>query len=433
MVNVVPESGHMSWHSKSSTFCMLPFTGIATREDGEIKICCKSWTIGEINNHTLEEVWNNDNMKRIRKQVLNSERPPECIGCFSYEDQNVESMRQRHINKNFPESRINMYPNILDNLNDDYSMPFKMPSIEIRLTNLCNLKCRMCSPMDSTSWNDFNDIKDFYVKESSFIGKTIIELKLDEKPLLDAFENNERWWQSFEKLIPNINFLEFAGGEPLMDPSHYRILDMFGEHAKNVDLKYATNLTTLGKGKRNVFDHWPRFKSVTVHASIDGVGELFEYIRTNASWEEVAENIQRIKQIPTVKRILASVAVQATNVLSLDKTIEYFLDTMEVTFWNNFVKYPMILSAQVLPSDLKLLAIDRLITVRDKVPTFKMCIKDPYTITIAHNQIDNIIKFLQGEDYNHLWNDFVEFNHRLDKTRTQGPLEVIIPEFRDYV
>jgi Iron-sulfur cluster-binding domain len=418
---------------QSSTFCMLPFTGIATREDGEIKICCKSWPIGEINNHTLEEVWNNDNMKRIRKQVLNNERPQECIGCFSYEDQNVESMRQRHINKDFPESRINMYPNILDSLNDDYTMPFVMPSIEIRLTNLCNLKCRMCSPMDSTSWNDWNDIKDFYVKESSHIGKTIIELKLDEKPLLDSFEDNERWWQSFEKLIPNINFLEFAGGEPLMDPSHYRILDMFGEHASNVDLKYATNLTTLGKGKRNVFDYWPRFKSVTVHASIDGVGDLFEYIRTNADWNEVSENTQKIKQIPTVKRILASVAVQATNVLSLDKTIEYFLDTMEVTFWNNFVKYPMILSAQVLPSDLKLLAIDRLITVRDRVHTFKMCIKDPYTITIAHNQIDNIIKFLQGEDYNHLWNDFVEFNHRLDKTRKQGPLEVIIPEFKPYV
>jgi MoaA/NifB/PqqE/SkfB family radical SAM enzyme len=412
---------------------MLPFTGIATREDGEIKICCKSWPIGEINNHTLEEVWNNDNMKRIRKQVLNNERPPECIGCFSYEDQDVESMRQRHITKDYPESRINMYPNILDSLNDDYTMPFVMPSIEIRLTNLCNLKCRMCSPMDSTSWNDWNEIVDFYVKEHSHIGKTIIELKLDEKPLLDSFENNERWWQSFEKLIPNINFLEFAGGEPLMDPSHYRILDMFGEHASNVDLKYATNLTTLGKGKRNVFDYWPRFKSVTVHASIDGVGDLFEYIRTNADWVEVSENIQKIKQIPTVKRILASVAVQATNIMSLDKTIEYFLDTMEVTFWNNFVKYPMILSAQVLPSDLKLLAIDRLITVRDKVPTFKMCIKDPYTITVAHNQIDNIIKFLQGEDYNHLWNDFVEFNHRLDKTRKQGPLEVIIPEFKDYV
>jgi hypothetical protein len=412
---------------------MLPFTGIDLREDGEVKICCKSWPIGEINNHTLEEVWNNDNMKRIRKQVLNNERPPECIGCWAYEDQNVESFRQRHINKDFPESRINMYPNILDGLNDDYSMPFKMPSMEIRLTNLCNLKCRMCSPMDSTSWNDWNEIKEFYTKENSFTGNTIIKLKLDEKPLLDGLLHNERWWKSFEKLIPNIDFLEFAGGEPLMDPNHYKLLDMFGEHSSNVALKYATNLTTLGKGKRNVFEYWPKFKSVTVHASIDGVGDLYEYIRTNANWNEVSDNIQKIKQIPTVKRIMASVAVQATNILYLDKIIEHFLDTMEVTFWNNFVRYPTLLSAQVLPKDLKSIAIDRLITVRSKVPTFKMCIKDPYTVTVAYNQIDNIIKFLQGDDSNYLWNDFVEFNHILDKTRKQGPLEIIIPEFKDYV
>lgn len=420
--------------NNSSTFCMFPFTGIATREDGAIKLCCKSHSIGDVNNgNTLEQVWNNDNMKRIRKQVLNNERPPECSGCYEYEDQGVESMRQRHNGTSTPETRTSLYPNVLDKLNPDYTMPFELPSIEIRLTNLCNLKCRMCSPLDSTSWNDWSSISHFYDKESSYIGKTIIELQLDKKPYVDSFMENEQWWDSFNKLVPYFKRVEFAGGEPLMDPSHYRILEALSENAHNIELKYATNLTTLGKGKFQVKDYWPKFKSVAINASIDGVSDVYEYIRTNAVWETVLENINIVKSIPNVSRVVCSVAVQATNVLSLDKTIEYFLNDLSVIYWSNFVRYPNVLSAQVLPKELKQLAIDRLKTVRTKVKDFKLVKEKPILEQITYNQIDNVIKFLEGDDYSHMFNDYVEFNRTLDKSRNQGPLEYIVPELKNYV
>ena len=104
--------------SCSKTFCMHPFTGLATREDGAIKVCCRSHPIGHIQDSSLEEIWNNDTIKRIRRQVLNNERPPECDPCFSLEDQGVETIRMRHIKGTIPEARINLYPNALDNLND---------------------------------------------------------------------------------------------------------------------------------------------------------------------------------------------------------------------------------------------------------------------------------------------------------------------------
>lgn len=419
--------------NNSSTFCMFPFTGLATREDGQMKLCCKSHPIGDITKETLEEVWNNDTMKRIRKQVLSSERPSECQGCYVYEDQGVESMRQRHNGTSTDETRMSLYPNILDKLNSDYTMPFEMPSIEIRLTNLCNLKCRMCSPLDSTSWNDWNEIKEFYDKEHSLIGKTIIELQLDKKPYVDAFVDNDEWWSSFEKLVPYFQRVEFAGGEPLMDPSHYRILELLAPNAHNIELKYATNLTTLGKGKYQVKDYWSKFKSIAVNASIDGVGDTYEYIRTNAKWDEVLANIEIVKQIPNVRRVVASVAVQATNVLSLDKTIEYFLDDLGVIYWSNFVRYPNVLSAQVLPKELKELAIERLKTVKFKVKDFKLVKENPILLDISLNQIDNVIKFLQGDDYSHMFKDFIEFNNKLDKTRKQGPIEYIVPELKPYI
>lgn len=81
---------------------MHPFTGLATREDGAIQVCCRSHPIGFIQKETLEEVWNNDTMKRIRESVLTNKRPPECEPCFSLEDQGVESLRQRHISGVIP-------------------------------------------------------------------------------------------------------------------------------------------------------------------------------------------------------------------------------------------------------------------------------------------------------------------------------------------
>ena len=115
--------------NNSCTFCMHPFTGLATREDGAIKVCCRSLPIGNIKDMSLEEAWNSDKMKQVRKQVLNGERPDVCQPCFDLEDQGVQSLRQRHITDSSPESRSNLYPNALDTLSADYSMPFQLPTM----------------------------------------------------------------------------------------------------------------------------------------------------------------------------------------------------------------------------------------------------------------------------------------------------------------
>ena len=223
---------------------MHPFTGLATREDGAVKACCRSHSVGNIQCQSLEEIWNNKTMKRIRKQVLNGERPAECAPCFNLEDQGVESLRQRHINGVIPEARINLYPNALEALRDDFTMPFEIPTMEIKLNNLCNLKCRMCNPTDSTSWNDWQQVESFYEKENNFVVNSIKDLNLIKKPYLDKFDDNPNWWTSFEKLLPYFRRVEFAGGEPLMDPQHYRILDMLKPYGKDIEIKYATNGTT---------------------------------------------------------------------------------------------------------------------------------------------------------------------------------------------
>ena len=414
----------------SPTFCMHPFTGLATREDGAIKACCRSHPVGYIQNQTLEQVWNNDTMKRIRKSVLNGIRPPECEPCFRLEDQGVESLRQRHTSGVIPEARINLYPNAVAAMHDDYSMPFEIATMEIKLNNLCNLKCRMCNPMDSTSWNDWSVVEKHYKKEDNFLVDKITKLNLTNKPFLDSFVDTDNWWHSFEKLLPYFRRVEFAGGEPLMDPTHYKILDMLAPYGHQIEIKYATNLTMLGKNNKTVWDYWPKFKSVAVNVSIDGIGASYEYIRGNASWAELVNNIKLIQSIPNISRIVGAVAVQVSNVMVLDKMIEYFLNDLGIVFYTNMVNYPTVLSVQAMPKNLRLAAITKLQAVRSRIHGFRYVLENPILTGITYKQIDGVINYLKV-DNSHLWQDCLEFNRALDNTRKQSFTDVT-PEFKDY-
>ena len=418
---------------KSNTFCMHPFTGLATREDGAVKVCCRSAPIGFIQESSLEEIWNNDSMREVRRQVLCGERPEVCKPCFDLEDQGVESLRQRHINGIIPEARINLYPKALDQLNDNYTMPFEIPTMEIKLNNLCNLKCRMCHPMDSTAWNDWSEVKELYNKEGNFLPDKIIKLNLERKPFLDSFENTDKWWSSFEKLLPHFRRVEFAGGEPLMDPQHYRILDMLKPYGKNIEIKYATNGTTLGISKdRTVHDYWPYFKSVAVNVSLDGIHDVYNHIRTNSNFSEVEKNIKEIQTIPNVSRVVGAFTAQAGNILQTAECIDYFINKMDIVFYSHRVSYPNCLSAQVLPRELNDLAISRLQSVADRVHKFPNIKKYPILEKITQQQIKDNVNYLQAKDQSHLWPDFLEFNRRLDVTRNQSLIEAV-PEFADYV
>lgn len=258
------------------------------------------------------------------------------------------------------------------------------------------------------------------------------KFNLTRKPFLDKFQDNPEWWASLEKLLPYFRRVEFAGGEPLMDPQHYRILDMLQQYGDQIEIKYATNLTMLGKGDRNIWEYWPKFKSVAVNVSIDGYEDSYEYIRGNASWKELIENIKSIQRITNISRIVGAVTVQVSNVLELDKIIEYFLNDLGIVFHTHRVEYPKLLSAQVIPNDLKLVAIDRLEKIKTRIKDFKLVKKYPMLLSYTLGQIQDNINYINARDQSEKWKDCIEFNRRLDLTRNQQFLD-ITPEFKPYV
>jgi sulfatase maturation enzyme AslB (radical SAM superfamily) len=189
----------------------------------------------------------------------------------------------------------------------------------------------MCNPLDSTNWKDWDKVVPFYKKENNYLVPTVERLVKKPGQYIGPFDDTDNWWSSFEKLLPHFKRVEFAGGEPLMDPQHFKILDMLKPYGANIELKYATNGTTLGISKgRTIHEYWPHFRSVAVNVSIDGIGDVYNYIRGNGNFKEVERNIKEIQTIPNINRVVGAVAVQVSNVLILDKMIEHFLDKLGI-------------------------------------------------------------------------------------------------------
>jgi len=163
------------------------------------------------------------------------------------------------------------------------------------------------------------------------------------------------------------------------------------------------------------------------------MGDIYEYIRSNAYWANLIANIRQIQTIPNISRIVGAVTVQVSNVLTLDKMCEYFLNDLGIIFHTHRVAYPKILSAQVLPTPLKALAIMRLESLKERVPNFKLVKQYPELLEYTLGQIQDNINYINATDQSNLWEDCVEFNRRLDVSRNSRTFTDVNQEFLDYV
>jgi len=291
----------------------------------------------------------------------------------------------------------------------------------------------MCNPLDSTSWKDWDSVVPFYKKENNYLVPTVERLVDTPGKYIGPFDDTDNWWASFEKLLPYFKRVEFAGGEPLMDPQHYKILDMLKPYGKNIEIKYATNGTTLGISRgRTIHDYWPHFRSVAVNVSIDGIHDVYNYIRGNGDFRQVETNIKEIKKISNVSRVVGAFTAQAGNILQAGECVDYFLNKLGIVFYSHRVSYPNVLSAQVLPQALKIEAIKRLQEVSLRVSTFDIVKQHPILEQITQQQIQDNINYLNAKDESQRWQEFLDFNFALDNTRGQRLLD-IVPEFKPYV
>jgi len=308
----------------SSTFCPLPWIHLATRPNGDVRVCCTANASGagpddvkdaglvkrdgrvmNLRDNTIEEVWNSDYMKSIRLKMLDGGIPSSCTKCFEEESNGIISKRvwETIVWKD----RIDIQ-SVVDKTSTDGSLPVDIPYFDLRLGNLCQLKCVMCSPHDSSSW--IKDWKQQYPKYKTF------ELKQDQdwdRSFDYTWYQKGSFLDTMKSQAHNIKELYFAGGEPLLIPEHYKILEFMVDsgNAKNCILRYNSNGLELPS---KLFDLWKHFKQVKFNFSIDALGEQNDYIRYPSKWADVEKNIRLLDQTDDNIVVNIACAVQLLNV-----------------------------------------------------------------------------------------------------------------------
>jgi radical SAM protein with 4Fe4S-binding SPASM domain len=273
----------------SKTFCIYPWIHLHAYPTGEAYPCCHAeMGVGQVGNcreNTLKEIWNSPAQKQLRTDMLSETKNSACQRCYEQEESGFFSGR-RSANKHHGHhvGRVAM-TEPSGHLNH-----FGMTYWDIRFSNLCNLSCRSCGHIFSSSW---------YQDQAQLAGPT---WALNNSALNIAGKTKDDMWS---QLIPHLDYVEqiyFAGGEPLMMEEHYNILDELERRGRfDVRLIYNTNFTQTKLKDREVFDYWSKFKSVAVGASLDAQGPRAEYIRKGTKWDQVERNRRAmIEQCPNV-------------------------------------------------------------------------------------------------------------------------------------
>lgn len=289
----------------SKTFCILPWIHIYSNPDGSVLPCCVGdWQkpMDNIQNKTLEEVFNNDRYKEMRVNMLSGKRCAECSACYRDEDDGNSSFR-KHVNEQF-EKHI---PEVSNTNADGTIDNFKLRYLDIRWSNICNFKCRSCSGTYSSSWAQEEGRKNVYI----FAGG----------------QNNDNLYKQFLPHFDTIEEFYFAGGEPLLTDKHYDILEYLIEQGRtDVKLRYNTNLSMLKYKNKNVLDMWKKFTNVYVGASLDHYGARAEYIRHGTDWNIIEKNLKEIRQQAPHVNLQTNTVVSLFNVFTLPEFIQYLID-----------------------------------------------------------------------------------------------------------
>lgn len=254
-------------------FCSLPWLNMVIDTDGLVRPCCKYVTkfdssTERLENDNLNQVYNSKFFIELRQKFLDGEKPLGCQECWNHEDGNVISFRQSFHNV-FKDIDIDFY-------NTHVDQPI---GLDLKLMNVCNLKCKICSPWASSSLT-----KDY---ELLFNTKIPNAKRLTEYKIYNT-ENEEK----IKDWAQKVQFIQMTGGEPMTNPENLKILSIFEENSDISRKKIAVN-TNVTNWNQKIIDKLLKFESVAFHLSIDDLEHRQEYHRYPSKWAEIEENVEK--------------------------------------------------------------------------------------------------------------------------------------------
>lgn len=427
----------------TKSFCVLPWIHMATRPNGDMRLCCSANASGAGTDHTVGlvknagqvvnfasttpmEAWNSDYMCETRRTMMAGEIPASCTKCFAEESKGVVSKRLWETST-WIERGINV-ENLLNETTEDGKVREQIKYLDLRLGHTCNIKCVMCSPHDSSKW-----VKDWKVLEPQLEDTEVKrQMQWDKNAFDNKWHENEIFWDQLYKQIPYLEEVYFAGGEPLMIAEHKKFIEEIvrSGHHKHIRLRYNTNGILVDE---ELIDLWKNFELVKVGISMDAAGSRNNYIRYPTDWDTVERNLHMLDDTPDNIRPSIATALQIFNIKHLPDFVHWKLssdfrkvNTEEIRgimagggLMNMHLLYiPTFLSIQILPEEDKK-------EIRELFYSFKGWLEQVHlqdnsffsTNPYGWKRWEAILNHMDSADHSHLLPGFKEYVNKLDAIR----------------
>lgn len=308
------------------SFCVLPFSHLATHPDGGVTPCCESRHYAKgynLNNQNFKDILNSRDFEEVRQSMLEGRKHPSCNFCYKREEQGLDSKRiQENKKYNFNENTL------------EYFTSRPLISAELRLGNICNAKCLICNPWSSSKWNE--DASVVYHKKVEFKQEWYKDLKFYSTLIENSHDLIHIW---------------FNGGEPTLIKEHISLLErlVYLKKSNSISLEYNINGTNL---PNKLLKLWKKFKQVNLSVSIDDINERLYYSRFPIRHTNVIENLQILSK--TDFNIIINPTVSLYNIFNIHNVYKFFKTNFNKEIVLNFVKRPLILTINNLPEECKL-------------------------------------------------------------------------------
>lgn len=378
------------------SYCILPFVNLEARTDGTMSPCCIMQDHAPENlahGDKLSDVWHGKWLTQYRRDFLSGKKPDACKNCWKEEEAGITSKRQRELI--YFENELG-----IKNLVNPLPVPV---ALDLKLGNICNSKCRICTSFASSQWGKeelaWDPLLEQRVKRVNFGGSWP--------------KRNEAFWQEIDQWAPHIKKLEFFGGEPLMIERHYEILEKCIELgvAKDISISYNTNGSIFPEDKVHL---WQQFKDVHIFFSIDDINDRFNYIRHPGNFPDVIQNVGNFLQLEGNFKFGIFQTIGILNIVTMTELTTFMNKFFDIPIHYNMVFQPEHMSPKVLPKNIK------------NIITEKFEGSQPEYVTKTLN-------FMNGEQYSdEKWEQFIHTTKFSDEYRGENFAKVF-PEFYEII
>ena len=390
----------------ANNFCIMPFIHTFVTPN-LISPCCAYGDKIKLN--SKKQYWSSEQLKNIQQNMLNDIRDKGCEICWKKEDRGFSSLRQ-HSNQIYSQ-HITQVKN-----GTKFDYPFYL---DLRLGNLCNLKCRMCI----SEWS--SQIADEILSNPNE--------KWDNIPAQKNIEINDDAWELLEEWIPNVKRIFMTGGEPTIIKRNLDYINKIVEtgYAKNIELIFTTNATNVNK---KFLEIGKQFNKVHFSVSIDAVNDLANYIRFPSKWSSIRQNLELIGQHDV--GVAINTTIQWLNMTRLNEMFEFIEEYITLKpkqfagVWFQLVTDPNYLDPIYAPKFMKEKAIHDIDNFLNK----SKLLQDKKYSSILHGELKQSLTsskdFLKNNMNNTKYIDsFLKNMGILDRIRNQT-LFTVLPELK---